>query len=149
MEASRPSDRWPLATAARSDATGARRAAERRRNLIAIGTALVICAVAVGFCLRPSLVLGVKADALRTSLGDHSTAVLASNETPGSRCQAATRSDFVCRLEMGDSDSGVVVVPYTVTASATGCWNATPIGNRSRGGVRQPDLDGCITILDL
>ena len=118
---------------------------EARKNLTALAIAAAVMAVAAVLVLRPATVLGVGTGALADSIQDAAGSSLLYDER--ARCSDEGDRRFKCQVFI-PVDSGGVRAEYDVRSSRFGCWSATAAQHRV-GGVRPPNLDGCIWILDL
>ena len=132
--------RWPLVAERLSQAQGAARARERRKNLIALAIVGVLLLLVGLFCWRPAPLVGVSADAVASSL--HSaTSADGKHSWDHERCRQVGDGVFSCTQEDISISGGGNQRTVRVETSATGCWTATARGSQS--------AQGCITILDL
>jgi len=99
-----------------------------RKALLIVPIALI-----VGFCFRPTPILGVDGKSLAASTG------VPVGTTGFEPCTEESEA-WICTLEsdMGDP------VAYTIDVDGLGCWTGTVRGSGSDDAA----LEGCVTIAD-
>ena len=106
-----------------------------RKFLLVVPIALI-----VGFCLRPTPILGVDGKSLAASVG-------VPVGTAGFDPCVEEGEEWTCALpSAGESPAEAAAAPlvYTVDVDGLGCWSATVRGS----GSDDASLEGCVTIVN-